>query len=242
MRLVNGKDAGTNLVNLKPVIRGWNPLQLSVGGTGQALTPLWLLGEQRRDQTDCEEYTDGSHGLARNSDTPFILALPLQSNFHISFALQRRKLLSPLDQQNAALRTQVIQSERFEFPRSVDAIQVDVVNIGAWPAILVHQGEGGTGNVFLGSGLEGRCDSFNQRSFACAEIATQQHYLGWGKKCCQRTPEGNRFLRRMGGDFPRRGFCFGLSVHSSSIATGLFPEALSVFARTQYVENALDFS
>src|SRR5271154_4611976 len=88
-------------------------------------------------------------GLLVDPNPSPILALPLQSDLQIP--LQPRKLLPPLDQQDAVLRTQIIQPERFQLTLRVDAVEVNVVEIGVRPAIFVHQREGGTGDVFLGS-------------------------------------------------------------------------------------------
>ena len=71
--------------------------------------------------------------------------------------------------------THVIESEGFEFALRVDAVEIDVIKIGSRPAILVHQREGWTVDVFLGGGLEDRGNSLDQRGFAGAEIAAQQH-------------------------------------------------------------------
>ena len=83
-----------------------------------------------------------------------MLAHSLQDNLHIPLPHQPRKFLSPLDQQNAVLRAQVIQAERLQFSLRVDAIKIDVIEIGARSAIFMHQREGGTGDVFLRGGFE----------------------------------------------------------------------------------------
>src|SRR5271167_3887163 len=74
--------------------------------------------------------------LNADLDPPSVLALALQRNFHIPVPQQSWKFLSPLDQQNTVVRAQIIQPERFQLPQCVNAIEINVVEIGARPAIF----------------------------------------------------------------------------------------------------------
>src|SRR5579862_1481929 len=138
--------------------------------------------------------------LGVDCDLPSILACPLQSNLQIPLANEARKLLSPLDQQNAALRAQIVETERLQLSRGVDTVKIDVVKIGARAAILVDEREGGAGNVVFVRRLESGSNSLHQRGLSRSEIAAQQHQLGRRKRFCQTASESNRFLRRMRGD------------------------------------------
>src|SRR3984885_2916991 len=85
--------------------------------------------------------------LTAYPDPPLIVVPPHQHNLHISLAQQPRKLFSPLDQQNAVVGTQIIESKRLQFSLRIDAVEIDVVEIGMRSAIFVHQGEGRTGRL-----------------------------------------------------------------------------------------------
>src|ERR1700731_2749633 len=111
--------------------------------------------------------------LTEDLDSAPILAVPLQRNLYVPLALQARKFLSPLDQQNTVLGAQIIEGESFKLARSVDTIEIDMEEISPRPAILVHQREGGTGNIFFLGRLERGSNSFDQRGLAGPEIPAQ---------------------------------------------------------------------
>jgi hypothetical protein len=133
-------------------------------------------------------------------DPPPIFARPLQRNLHIPLAKEARKFFSPLDQQNAVFRAEIIEAKSLQLARGVDPIEIDVVKIGARSAILMHERERGAGDGVFFRRFESGGDSFDQRGFSGAEIAAQQHQPGRRKQPGQAAPEGNGFLRRTCGD------------------------------------------
>src|SRR5208282_2145582 len=74
--------------------------------------------------------------LIAHPDPPHVLPRALQRNLHIPLAHQLRKFLSPLDQQNAIVAPQIVQRKRLQFTLGVDAIQIDVIELGPRPAIF----------------------------------------------------------------------------------------------------------
>ena len=60
---------------------------------------------------------------------PVVLPILLQRNFDIPLALQTRKFLSPLDQQNASVGAQIIQPQRLQLALRIDAVKIDVINV-----------------------------------------------------------------------------------------------------------------
>src|SRR5579864_6350811 len=117
---------------------------------------IWVLLSELRSKWDLQQ--PPRQPLAADPDSPAALPFPLQRNLYVPLAQQPRKFLSPLDQQNTIVGAQVIQSERFQFARRVDAVKINVIEVGAGPAIFMHQRKGGTGDVFLRGRFERRRD------------------------------------------------------------------------------------
>ena len=65
--------------------------------------------------------------LADDPDPPPVLSVPLQRNLHIPLAIEARKFLSPLNQQNASLRAQIIQPQRLQLTLRIDAVKINVI-------------------------------------------------------------------------------------------------------------------
>jgi hypothetical protein len=64
---------------------------------------------------------------AGDLDFSIVLPNPFESDLDVPVARETRKLLSPLYQENAVFSEQVIESESFQLPGRVDAIQVNVL-------------------------------------------------------------------------------------------------------------------
>jgi len=159
--------------------------------------------------------------LAGNSNSPPVLAFPLKPDFHIALRPKPAEFLSPLDQQNAVVGTQIIQAERFQFPQGIDAVKIDVIESGLRAAILMHQGKGGTGDVFFGGSPKGGCDALDQGSFSRAQIAAQKHQFRGREEGSERTTESDRLFGTAGCDLlekvARLSLGFHINQYSGSI-------------------------
>jgi len=144
----------------------------------------------------------------------------LDHDLHIPLAHETWEFLTPLDQQNAVLRTKIIEGQRVELARSVDSIQIDVVKIRLRPAIFVHQRERRAGNVFLRRRLKCRCDPFDQSGLSRPEIAPEQHQFRRAEQLRQAPPKSNCVFRRVCCDFAQYLIRFG-PLHKTSISSGI---------------------
>jgi hypothetical protein len=158
------------------------------------------------------------YALAENSDRPRILSRALQGNLHIALTHEAGKLFAPLDQQDAVFRSEIVEGQRVQFPRRVDAIKIDMKEIRPRPTIFVDQRKGRTGDIFLGSRFERRGNSLHQRGFARAQIAAQQHDLRRSEHLDEASPKRDSLLRRVGRNLAQDVFCFGLRIHLDSIS------------------------
>src|SRR5438445_3276903 len=82
-------------------------------------------------------------------DFPVALAEALQFNVDVSFVAKPFELLAPLQQDQAALVAQIVDTECFELTIRIHAIEIDVVNGHARTLIFVYQSKGWAGNVVL---------------------------------------------------------------------------------------------
>ena len=73
-----------------------------------------------------------------------------QRNLDIPLALEAFELLSPLYQENAVIGDEVVESQRLKFPRSIDSVKVDVIEIDLRTAVFVDQCKCGAGNFLRG--------------------------------------------------------------------------------------------
>jgi hypothetical protein len=113
--------------------------------------------------------------LANQPDSASGFALAFQGDFEIALAQELGKLFSPFDQEKTLFGPEVIECEGIKLALRVDTIQVDVEEVGAWPAILVNQGKGRAGHFIFRGCPEARGNSLHQRGFSGAQIPAQQH-------------------------------------------------------------------
>jgi hypothetical protein len=125
----------------------------------------------------------------------------LQSDFRVLVALQARELLSPFDEQDAVGGEQVVEGEGFQFALGVNAIEINVIEGDAGPAIFVDQGEGGAGYVFRSSGLEPFGNSLDQGRFSGSEIAAEKDDERRSQVEDEFPSEGDCLVGRVGGGF-----------------------------------------
>src|SRR5438045_522143 len=114
--------------------------------------------QQRR----THRYTKETH-LHFHCYPSLILRNPLSRILHIPLAFESRELFSPLNQKNAVVADQVIDSQSFQFAQSIHTVQINVIERGRWASVFMYQSKGGTGHVFLRGRLEALCDSLYQR-------------------------------------------------------------------------------
>ena len=68
-------------------------------------------------------------------------------------------------------------------------------------AVFVHQGKGRAGDVLGRRGLESLRNTFDQRGLARAQVAAQQHQLGWSEHPGQSAAERNGLFGGMSDEF-----------------------------------------
>src|SRR6185312_11890228 len=98
------------------------------------MEPLRKYGVESSGQTDV--------GIGCNADVARVLSYAFQGNLHIALMDEPRELLSPLDQEDAVRCDQIVEAESFQLSRSIDAIQIDVIEVGTGPTIFMDEGEG----------------------------------------------------------------------------------------------------
>ena len=96
---------------------------------------------------------------------------PFQPDLDIVVTDKAPKLFSPLYEENAVFRDQVVETQGFQLAGRINPIQIDMIEIRPRTPVLVHQGERGAGDIFFRSGLEGGGNSLNERGFARTQIA-----------------------------------------------------------------------
>ena len=117
--------------------------------------------------------------FARHSTRPLDSALSfpdsLQGDFHILIALQAGELRSPLYQQDAVGREQIVKAERFQVALGIDAVKVNVVERGEGSAVFVDEGKGRAGHILSARGSEAFRDPLDEGCLARSEVTAQQH-------------------------------------------------------------------
>ena len=100
----------------------------------------------------------------------------LEVNAHDGPIRAQRNLFGPLDDHHRLLAENIFEPERFEIPKTHDAVQIDVIDarrVGAF--IFVHQRERGAGHVLFARRAQAADDPFGQRGLPCPEIAGKQN-------------------------------------------------------------------
>src|SRR5262249_54119858 len=85
--------------------------------------------------------------LGIKTNHPIIPTPMFNRNLYIALFDKALKLLSPLDQQDALRRHQVVERESVELALGVDTIEIDVVESGTGSAVFVNQSKRRAGNV-----------------------------------------------------------------------------------------------
>src|SRR5262249_834181 len=137
-------------------------------------------------------------------DVTLVFPHTLERNFNVPFPAEAVELLSPLYQQDAVLREQVIESKGFKLPWRIDAIKIDVIEVRGRTAIFVDQSKRGTGDIVSGGRLKRFGDSLHQCRLPCAQVSAQQDDSRSSQHSSQLASECDCFFRRMCIEFPRR--------------------------------------
>src|SRR5581483_1611613 len=141
------------------------------------------------------------HSANRHRYMACVSVRAVQRDLHISITSETLKLLSPLDEQNTIVPDEVIQAECFQLLRSINPIEIDMVEVRIGTVVLVNQREGGTGHILLVGSLKGLCYPLHERGLTCAQVSTQQDEF-WGLKYVPQTPpKCDRFVFGVGDNF-----------------------------------------
>lgn len=126
------------------------------------------------------------------------LPFPFERNFQIPLAHESRELLSPLDQQNALRRHEIVKGQRIKFALRVDTVEIDVVERDRRAAIFVDERKRRAGDVICLCRLKAFGNAFDHGGLPCSQVAAQQHD-GTGLKFSGKPPAKiDSFFRRMG--------------------------------------------
>src|SRR3954464_4203505 len=79
----------------------------------------------------------------------FIISERLDSDLGVAFLAEALEFFTPLQQDQAALVSQIVDSKSFQLARRIHPIQINVVQRGLGPAVFVNEGEGRAGDVIL---------------------------------------------------------------------------------------------
>src|ERR1700685_3838009 len=99
----------------------------------------------------------------------------LQSDLDVLIALQARELISPLYQQDAIGREEVVEAKRFQASLGIDAVEINMVQSGTGSAVFVDEGKGRAGHILGAGSAEAFGDALYQSRFSRSELAAQQH-------------------------------------------------------------------
>ena len=103
-----------------------------------------------------------------------------------------------------ALHTEeIIEPKRLQLTLSIDAVQINVINVHRWPTIFMDQRKCRAGYFFFEGGFETFGDSLDQRGFAGSQVAAQHDNFRRGQYRRQLTTERNRFFGRISSIFAR---------------------------------------
>src|SRR5437899_1117113 len=106
---------------------------------------------------------------------PFVATTVFNSDLHVSFPNKALKLLSPLDEKNGVLVHQIIDGQRIELARCVDAIKVNVIERHLRAAVFVDQRKRRTGDSAGIGGTKAFGDSFHHRRLPCSQLAAKEN-------------------------------------------------------------------
>lgn len=125
-------------------------------------------------------------------------SLVTSSIFHADLQPRARQVvtefLSPLDQHDGVFHPEVIQAEGFELRQSIEAVEIDVVDLRV-PFVFVDQGERRAEDVFRAGRSEAFDEAFGKRCLAGSQISDQQDQF-WGlESSAEATPQLHGFLR-----------------------------------------------
>jgi hypothetical protein len=143
-----------------------------------------------------------------NPDPPLVFPDLLQRNFDVPFPDQARKLLSPLNQQDAFRTRQIVKSERFQFTIRIDSVEIDVIKVRSLAAVFVDQGKRGARDIVGGGRSEAFGDSLDECRLTRAKITAQQYERRCRQFRGKLSPESDRLfgrvgVRRVGGHWSR---------------------------------------
>ena len=111
-----------------------------------------------------------------------VVAEAVDGDFGVFLPEDVREFFTPLDEEDGALVTdEIVEAEGVEFAGTLEAVEIDVIDVAGGAAIFVDEGEGGAGDVVGVGGLEARGDSLGQGGFTGAEIATEKNNACGGK-------------------------------------------------------------
>src|SRR5262249_19038710 len=106
------------------------------------MSPSPRSGFQKKLRSGCEK------------NHPLIPASMLNRNLHIPLAAEALELFAPLDQQNAVRVHQVVDGQGVQLARSIDAVEVDVVERDIRSAVFVDERKRRAGDAIGLRGLE----------------------------------------------------------------------------------------
>jgi hypothetical protein len=99
------------------------------------------------------------------------------------------------------MRDKVVDSQGLQLARRINSVQINVIEVGLWAAVLVHQGKRGAGDIVSGRRMEGFRNALDQRGLAGAQIPAQKHQFGWGKHPGQSAAQRDSLLGGAGDEF-----------------------------------------